>query len=426
MSGDTQASVPALRFPEFQGEWVGRKIGEFVIEMRGGAPLAPVDFVAVPGFEVIPKKAVTGMGKLQLADEGTYTTKEFFESHSASIVDQSFLITTLRDLVPSGPTIGYVVKIESLKKYLLAQGVYGLLLERDLLIDDFLVLISNRGSYRRHMQKIMVGSTQVHIRNRDFLGVNIFVPNAIEQKKIAEFLGAVDEKLTALRRKKELLADYKRGAMQKIFGQQIRFTRDDGSAFPDWEEKRLGEISTSNDSGIYKKAELYGEGHKIVGVSDLFSIRAVDGQDFRKVPLDKEEISKNTLRVGDILYAESSLVRKGIAKAVFVTERGVGTAFAWHTRRFSIDPSRANSAFVYYYLGSKYARKQIESVATQTALTGITTKDYFGTLVFLPTLVEQKRIAEFLSSLDAKIDTVAEQITQMESFKKGLLQQMFV
>lgn len=64
-----------------------------------------------------------------------------------------------------------------------------------------------------------------------------------EQKKIASFLGTVDRRLTQLRRKQELLQTYKRGVMQKIFSQQIRFPQPDGSPFPDWQERKLGDIT---------------------------------------------------------------------------------------------------------------------------------------------------------------------------------------
>lgn len=201
----------------------------------------------------------------------------------------------------------------------------------------------------------------------------------------------------------------------------LRFPEFDG----EWEESRLGEISTKHDSGIYKNRDLYGSGHNIVGVSDLFGTNSIDGQIFRRVPLDEDELSKNSLLEGDILYAESSLVRAGIAKAVYVTARGAGTAFAWHTRRFSIDSKVADSAFIFYYLESSSARRYIESVATQTALTGITTKDYFQTPILLPHSKEQRKVAAFLGVVDAKIMALRDRQAGLERYKRGLMQALF-
>ena len=125
-------SVPQLRFKDEAGQnfpnWSKKSIGDFVEAHKGGAPLKPSDFVKHGDFEVIPKKAISSGAYLKLDDqEPTYCTKKFFEGNQRSVVDRNFLITTLRDLVPSGPSIGYIVKFTNDKQYLLAQGVYGYL-----------------------------------------------------------------------------------------------------------------------------------------------------------------------------------------------------------------------------------------------------------------------------------------------------------
>tara|TARA_R110002049_G_scaffold52872_26_gene148362 strand:- start:60380 stop:61669 length:1290 start_codon:yes stop_codon:yes gene_type:complete len=196
-----------------------------------------------------------------------------------------------------------------------------------------------------------------------------------------------------------------------------------GNGYPnDWSVVPLSDVVLYHDSGIYKKANLYGEGANIIGVSDLYSTTAVSGQEFRRVPLSQEELTENTLDEGDILYGESSLVREGIAKSVYVQQSGEGTAFAWHTRRFKVDQSRLYPPFAHYFLGGPKARKYLMAVATQTALTGITTKDYFGVPTPLPPLSEQKKIAEVLSSADEAIAATKAVIDQTKQVKKGLLQ----
>src|SRR6185369_5241011 len=88
---------------------------------------------------------------------------------------------------------------------------------------------------------------------RDFGFIKFHVPQLPEQKKLSTVLATVDEKLVALRRQRELLRIYKRGLMQKIFSQELRFKADDGAEFPEWEEKKLGEIaSLSKGQGVAK------------------------------------------------------------------------------------------------------------------------------------------------------------------------------
>ncbi|MEL7011281.1 MAG: hypothetical protein AAGM29_22225 [Cyanobacteria bacterium J06588_4] len=60
------------------------------------------------------------------------------------------------------------------------------------------------------------------------------IPSIKEQEKIASFLDSVALRTSQLRRKRELWETYKKGVMQKIFSQQIRFTQDSGKPFPDW------------------------------------------------------------------------------------------------------------------------------------------------------------------------------------------------
>lgn len=210
--------VPKYRFKEFEkdGEWVKKTIGDFIESHKGGASLTPSDFVTKSGFEVIPKKAI-GEGMWLKIETPTYCSEDFYNGNEQSLVDSTYLITTLRDLVPSGPNIGYIVKYKSGKKYILAQGVYGLKI-KDNLIPDFLIHFSNTKRYRKLVNAIMVGSTQVHIRNGEFFKIPINVPiNIKEQQKTASCLSSLDALMTAQTKKIKQLKLHKKGLMQGLF-----------------------------------------------------------------------------------------------------------------------------------------------------------------------------------------------------------------
>jgi len=191
-----------------------------------------------------------------------------------------------------------------------------------------------------------------------------------------------------------------------------------------WEERPFSELITRHNSGIYKKKELYGTGLNIAGVSDLYGSIFVNGREYRRVPLNAAEIKKHTLEEGDLLYGESSLVRSGIARTVCVTKKGEGTAFAWHTRRLKIDRSIADSVFLAYLLEDVGTRLKVEAVATQTALTGMTTKDYFSVKLLLPPLSEQQKIASILSSIDDLIEKTQAKIDKRKNLKIGMMHEL--
>jgi type I restriction enzyme S subunit len=410
---------PKLRFKGFDGDWNKNTIGNFVLNYKGGASLTPADFVEYSDCEVIPKKAISSGGLLQLDKVvPTFCTLEFFNSNQNYIVDSEYLITTLRDLVPSGPSIGYIVKYESNKKYILAQGVYGFRIKNDL-NRDFLIQFSNTSKFRLHMQSIMVGSTQVHIRNQDYFSTELYTPSLIEQTKIASFLSAVDEKISQLTRKHELLSQYKQGMMQKLFSQQLRFKADDGREFGEWEEKIIGEIANIKRGASPRPitdAKWFDEESKVgwVRISDVSKSKKilVETEQY----LSNEGIQKSRfIPKGNIIMSICATIGKPIY---------TGFDVCIHDGFVVFSELKAWYEYTYYYL--EWIEKnwyQYGQSGTQVNLNS----DIVSNEIFpFPCLEEQTKIANFLSAIDQKIEVVAQQIEQAKTWKKGLLQQMFV
>ena len=200
---------------------------------------------------------------------------------------------------------------------------------------------------------------------------------------------------------------------------QLRF-----KGFTDpWEQRRLSEIVTEHNSGVYIAKDEYGSGTNIIGVGDIYESDLVDGQVFRLAPVKDE---KFILHSRDLLYGESSLVQEGIARVVSVTDKGAGTAFAWHTRRFVVEPVVADSQFVMLELNYWFpAREHLMRTATKTALTGITTQDFFSTNILVPILLEQKKICDLVRRLDNLITVNQRKLAKLKELKQGYLQKLF-
>lgn len=250
--------------------------------------------------------------------------------------------------------------------------------------------------------------------------LELIVPKLEEQTKIASFLSAVDEKVSQLNQKHELLSQYKQGMMQKLFSQQIRFKTDDGSEFGVWQERLLNQIASkqmkknkdnalyevltnSATQGIIKQSDYFER--EIVTESNLNGYFIVDLDDFVYNP----RISVHA-PVGPIKRNKQCLGVMSPLYTVFTINEG-------------------NLLFIEYFFESNFWHDYIKGVANSGARhdrMNITNKDFFDMPVLYPCLEEQTKIANFLSAIDQKIKVVAKQIEQAKQWKKGLLQQMFV
>jgi type I restriction enzyme S subunit len=210
-----------LRFKDEQGkdfpDWEEKKLGDAIESTVSGASLKPSDFCFNGNHPVFPKKYISSGGKLSDNAETTYCTDEFFAINPSSTIDSSYLITTLRDLVPSGPSIGYIVSYDSGIIYMLAQGVYGLKIVEWVSNRGFLIQYSNTQIFRKWMRKIKVGSTQVHIRTNEYKAVPFRRPSLPEQTKIANFLSSLDQKLEQIDTQITQTQSFKKGLLQQMF-----------------------------------------------------------------------------------------------------------------------------------------------------------------------------------------------------------------
>ena len=257
-----------------------------------------------------------------------------------------------------------------------------------------------------------ITSDRLRLYADDFSRIPLNLPSLPEQQKIAAFLGVVDARLAALAAKQAALGRFKAGLMQKLFSQQIRFKRDDGGAFPDWEELPFEKISSRGRSAfnpqkskdrptLIELENIEGGTGKIVGHSDL------DGQ----ISL------KSTFRTGDVLFGKLRPYLRKYARPNF---DGVCSSEIWvlHGRKVS-------NAFLFYLVQSSLFI-QVANISTGSKMPRSDWATIADTGFEIPHPDEQAKIADALSAMDAKIQAVADQVAKLQTFKKGLLQQMFV
>ena len=369
--------IPQLRFPQFSHDWAISTIGN----------LAKID----TGNRDTQDRVNSGKYPFYVRSNTVERINEYAFDGEA--------ILTSGDGVGVGKNFHYVVG-----KFNYHQRVYSIHNFTNSTNGKFIYYYFADKFYRR-VSRLSAKNSVDSVRMSMISDMPISIPAKPEQQKIAAFLTAVDNKIELLRQKQELLGEYKKGLMQQIFSQAIRFKADDGSDFPDWEEKRLGGCILEN-----QKSQI-----QVNFVSDN-----TERDDVNIYPFftsgNKALFTDSPIVEGDNIFLSTG----GIATINFYSGKG-----SYSTDVFCISSVSENTRFIYYYLLSiliKIDRKLFYG----SGLKHLDKKAFRKIITTLPALPEQTKIANFLSSVDSKIEQVGKQLDESKQFKKALLQQMFV
>ena len=398
MNKKVKKLVPELRFSEFKGDWKEKiltelanvQTGPFGSQLKneqyisGGTPVVTVEHIKDFYICDFDYPSVTNEDRARLRK---YTLKsgDIVFSRVGS-VDLSACVEDYQE--------GWLFSSRMLRVRLNKQ-----------LKSQFVSYFLQQTKVRRYIIRISVGSTMPSLNTEILQSLPIRYCTLEEQEKIASFLDSVALRITQLRRKRELLETYKKGVLQKIFFQQIRFKQDNGKPFPDWENNTLGNLSTFFDTeriplssderkskqGIYP---YYGASGIIDSVNDYI----FDGEYILLAEDGANIINRST----PIAF---------IAKGKF-----------WVNNHAHILKAKGSNKFLVEYLENL----RYEKYNTGTAQPKLNAEVCKKIKIKIPSLIEQEKIANFLTSIDKKIDAVGLQMEKLEEFKKGLLQKMFV
>ena len=233
-----KGNVPELRFPEFSDTWEEKTLGQFM-SFKNGINADKEQYGHGRKFinvlDIIAEKPIyhdTIIGSVSVSNKEFEKNEVVFGDilfqRSSETREDAGQSNIYLDTDHSATFGGFVIRGRPTAKF---DPVY------------FDLLLKTR-SARKEVTTKSGGSTRFNVGQESLNSVKIVLTiDTIEQQKIAAFLSTVDDKIKKLRRKQELLETYKRGLMQKIFSQEIRFKQDDGTDFPDWEEKKLKKLA---------------------------------------------------------------------------------------------------------------------------------------------------------------------------------------
>ena len=403
-----QALVPKLRFEDEQGkdfpDWEEKKLGEVAEVVGGGTPDSTNEAYWKGDVQWFTPSEI----RSKFAEDSKRTISQLgLKKSSARVLPIGAILLTSRATIAE-------VSIAT-RECTTNQGFQSLIVQEGH-HNEFVYywIVENKKEFLRKSQ----GSTFLEISGKEIRKFKIILPTLPEQEKIAAFLTSVDDRIDQLKRKKSLLQDYKKGAMQKLFSQELRFKDEQGKDFPDWEEKKLGELGSfigggtpDTDNDDYWKGSV-----PWISSSDITDVSIINI--CRKRFITQQAIAESATKVvpkNSILF----ISRVGVGKLA-ITEEEICTSQDF----CNFTPREDNILYLGYYF--LFNQNLLKRYAQGTSIKGITSKELKKIAVHLPSLTEQTKIANFLSSLDQKIEQVDTQITQTQTFKKGLLQQMFV
>lgn len=407
---------PKLRFPEFKDNWKDKKLKQFSEITAGGTPSTTKN--EYWGGEI----PWMNSGELNLKQifsvQGRITELGLQKSSTKLIPKYSILI----GLAGQGKTRGTsaINHIELCTNQSIAS-----ILPNEKFNSFFLYY--NLDYRYNELRRLSSGDGGRGGLNLSLLKNLVFnLPSLQEQTKIADFLGSVDKQLDILNQKKEKLNLYKKGVMQQLFAQQICFKDDNGNNFPEWEEKTLGEVANSFNGLTGKTAKDFGEGKKYIQYKQIFDKPYIDTNDCGLVNIQDDE-KQNQCKIGDVFFTVSSETKEEIAMSS-VIENSINIPLYLNSFCFGVrfNDNVLIPKFSRFYFRNESFRKSVIVLAQGSTRFNLSKVNFMKLTITIPSLEEQTKIANFLSAIDNQIEAVENQITKTETYKKGLLQQMFV
>ena len=411
----TNENIPALRFPEFNGGWELKQLGELSSRIGDGIHSTPQyddegDFYFINGNNLVNGKIVT--------NENTRRVNSIeFEKHKRTLNRNTILLSI-------NGTIGNLAYYNDEPVVLGKSACYINL--KDVFNKTFVFNVLQSYSIQRFYNSELTGTTIKNLSLATVKNTEFHIPDIKEQQKIASFLTAIDDKILQLQKKKQLLEQYKKGVMQQIFTLKLRFKDNDGNDYPEWENKVLGEIADVSKLAGYEftKHIVYNDTGKIIALRGL-------------------NIKNNKLELTEVKYIDDSNLKMLSRSKLFVNDlmfTYVGTigevALILENDRFYLGPNVAriritNSQCLpifinQYFNNAIFKNNEIKKYIATSSQPALSMTNIRKFVLNIPALEEQQKIADFLFRIDDKYNLVSKQIEQTQNFKKGLLQQMFV
>ena len=393
------ALVPKLRFSEFSDEWEAGYLNEFIDSLDAGVSVNSTDRQAESNEKCILKTSCVSSGVFKLKENKVVLDDDEIQRLKEPLQSNTIIISRMNTpaLVGANAIVTY-----SMSNVFLPDRLWAAKINKNY-SGKWLGILMSSTKFRAALSARATGTSasMKNITKGDVLSLKITYPAKPEQQKIAAFLTAVDTKIEQLSNKKALLGEYKKGLMQQIFSQAIRFKADDGSDFPNWEEKKLGDIldyeqptnyivdSTEYDNSFDMPVLTAGKSFVLGYTNETHKV-------FENIPV--------------IIFDDFTTANKYVD-------------FPFKVKSSAMKILKPKDSFVNIRLIFEFIQMLNFPIGEHKRYW---ISEYQDLKIPFPSFEEQTKIASFLSSIDNKIEQVGKQLDESKQFKKALLQQMFV
>ncbi len=413
--------VPKLRFPEFRdgGEWERKslsEIGSRITDKVGKLVLPTVSISAGIGFVLQAEKFGRDISGEQYKNYIVLNAGEFAYNKGNS------------KKYPQG----CIYKLVEFKR-VAAPNAFILFKMHDGYISDFFKLYFEANYHGEQLKKFITSGARsdglLNINPKDFFSISFPSPKKFEQQKIADCLSSLDELISSSNKKLDDLKLHKKGIMQQLFPAKdetvphLRFPefRDAG----EWQKNLLGNQTMKIGSGVTPLGgdSNYGiSGHPFVRSQNVgWGVLILDDIVFIDEDIHQNSISTEILQ-NDVLL---NITGASIGRSAVADARVIGGNVNQHVCIIRLFEKILNPVFLNQYLISEYGQKQIYGFQAGGNRQGLNFAQIRSFEISFPSLLEQQKIADCLSSLDDLITAQTRKIEALKTHKKGLMQQLF-
>ncbi|MGG7212867.1 restriction endonuclease subunit S [Clostridium nigeriense] len=425
-------NIPKLRFKGFNDEWKEQKLGDFLefystnslsrdcLNYKGGS-IKNIHYgdihMKFPVILDVNKHIIPFIN--DYIDTSKINKDSFCKDGDLVIADAS----------EDYNDIGKAIEVENIGEYKVVAGLHTILARdnKKITARKFKGYMMLNEKIRKQIKILAAGAKVLGISKSNLAKVSVKLPSLEEQEKIAKFLNKVDKIIEKQEEKVSNLTSYKKGMMQKIFSQEIRFKDENGEEYPEWEEKKIGSLGETYTGLTGKTKDDFGFGNgKYITYMNVFKNTKIDLNMIEQVNIVENE-RQNNVEAGDLLFTTSSETPKEVGMVSVCNksyENLYLNSFCFGFRLNNL--KNINCEFMAYLMRSPKSRAKISILAQGSTRYNLSKTELLKMIIKIPCLEEQTKISNFFSNIDEILEKEKEKLEELRLWEKGLLQQMFV